>query len=224
MRVNLVHKVKHRLTAHFSRFQLGKRLFVIRGVGQHDHVAAVFGGASEHRRPAYVYVFHNLVEALARHNRLLKRVKVDYNHVYSLDFKLLQTAHMFGIVSFCKQPRVNCGMKRLYPAVETLGKAGNVAYVESFQAGVFKTFLSASRADNLISHCGEPFRRVHDAVFVAYAYQRSFFHDFSSRCIFIGFCTTPPPLSAAARAPFPAPWRRRSPQCRPRPALRAPVQ
>ena len=58
---------------------------------------------------------------------------------------------------------VHLGMKRLYPAIEHLGKTGQIGDVFHFDAGIAQQFGRAAGRDQFDSHAGEFAGELHQA-------------------------------------------------------------
>jgi hypothetical protein len=86
----------------------------------------VLGRGPHHRRAADVDLLDALVGARPRGHRLGERVEVDDHQVERRDVEFLELAHVLGLAPVREDPRVHRRVQRLHPAVEGLGKAGDL--------------------------------------------------------------------------------------------------
>ncbi len=92
-------------------------------------MGVVLGRGAQHGRAADVDHLDRLVVARAAGDRGLERIEVDDQQIDLGDPLRGQCGHMRGVVAPCQQAAVHAGMQRLDPAVEDLGKAGQIRHL-----------------------------------------------------------------------------------------------
>ncbi len=131
--------------------QLFRQRRVVIGRDNDGHVLKIFGGGTNHRRAADVYLLDGLFErdALAARDCLLKGVEVDDDEINQLDAVLFGGAHVLGVVAHGEERAVNARVERLDATVHHFGKAGHVRHVTHFDSGLAQSPRRPARAQNL---------------------------------------------------------------------------
>lgn len=87
-----------------------------------------FGGGPHHRRPADINLLDAVVDTGAGFDGLAERIQVDYNEFESLDPELLEGRGVLGLAQVSQQPGMHSWVQCLDPAIEHLGKAGQLLH------------------------------------------------------------------------------------------------
>ena len=76
---------------------------------------------------------------------------------------------MFRLAAHVKDAAVNFGMKRLHPAIQHFGKAGEIGDVADLDAGIAQQLGRAAGGDQFDAHFRQPAREFGQSCLVGYA-------------------------------------------------------
>ena len=133
----------------------------------------VLSRATHHRWPADVDLLDDLVGDAAPGRGFAKRIQVRHHEVERLDAELGQLAHMLGLAGVGQQPGVHLRVQRLHPAVEALGKSGEVFDLQHGDPGLGQHRSRRSGRDDLHAGSSEPAAEFDDARLVVDADERA---------------------------------------------------
>ena len=117
---------------------LGEHRVVIGGVGYNRHEIAVLRGGADQRHPANIDALNTILGAGSRGDRLGKRIEVADDEVDRRDPPFGEYRKIVRPVAPRQEARMDRRMKRLHPAVEHLGEAGNRRHLGDRQPGCRK--------------------------------------------------------------------------------------
>ncbi len=108
--------------------------------------------------------------------RLLEGIEVDHDQVDRRDAVSLGLAAVLLVVAEEKKAAVDLGVQRLHPAVEHLGKAGQVRDVADFQPGAAQGGGGAAGGDERVAGGDQAPGEIDQAGFVRDGEKRAFGH------------------------------------------------
>ena len=143
---------------------------VVRGRGHHCHVLKILGRRADHRGSANIDVLDELLERHACLGcSLLKRVKIDHNHVDGLDAMLGHGATVRGILAPVQDAAVHFGVQGFDPPIEHFRKAGEFGNVFYADPRVAQQLGRAAGRNKFHTHAGELAGEVHQSRLVRHA-------------------------------------------------------
>ena len=154
------------------RTPLGEQAGILRGVGEHRHIAPVFGRAAHHGRATDVDVFDRVFQrAVGACHRGFKRIKVHHQHVDGVNALLGQGLHVGGHIAPRQQTAVHVGMQRFDAAIEHFGKTRAFGDLGHGQAGLGQQACGTAGGDQAHTKCVQPLGQFDYTGFVGYRNQ-----------------------------------------------------
>ena len=134
-------------------------LRVHRRIGDDGDVGVVLGRGAHHGRAADIDLLHALLRRGAAGGGLLERVQVGHEQLERGDLTLAELLAVRGLPHVGEQPGVHRRMEGLDPAVEALGKAGQVLHPGHRHARGTDRRRGAAGADDLDPGTGQCLRQ-----------------------------------------------------------------
>ena len=106
----------------------GEHTVIAERVGHHRHAGMVLRRRPHHRRAADVDLLDALVDARAGVDRLAERIQVDHYQLERRDPEFFERRGVLGLAQIGEQPGVHARVQGLDPAVEHLGKTGDLLH------------------------------------------------------------------------------------------------
>ena len=135
--------------------QRGDDLGVRRRLDDDGDGRMVLRRGAHHRGSADVDLLHALVRTRTAGHGLGEGIEVDDDEVERLDAQLAQLVLVLGLAQVGEDARVHLRVQRLHPAVETLGKAGQVLDRGHRYAGLAQPGRRRAGRDHLDPGLGE---------------------------------------------------------------------
>ena len=82
---------------------------------------------------------------------------------------LAHRGHVLRLAAHVENAAVNFGMKRLHPAIQHFGKAGEIGDVADFDTGIAQQLGRAAGRDQIDAHVRQSARKLGQPCFIGYA-------------------------------------------------------
>ncbi len=151
-------------------FDLGQHAIVVGRIDHHGHALVVLGRRTHHGRAADVDVLDDVLEGSTPRDGLAEGIEVDHHEVDGVDAVI---AHLFAVLvgGAAKDAAVHARVQGLDPAIEHLGKAGEVAHVLHGDLGLAQRTRGAASGENLDAQLGQALAEIQNAFLVRYRNQ-----------------------------------------------------
>ncbi len=143
---------------------------VVRRRSDDGNILKILCRRAHHRRPANVDVLNDVFELRPRlGGGLLEGVEIDHHHVDGLDAVRADGGAMLRLAANVQNAAMHLGMKRLHPAIEHLGEAGEFGDIFHRDARLAQQFGGAAGRNQFHAHRRQAAREVHQPCFIGNA-------------------------------------------------------
>ncbi|MNE38242.1 hypothetical protein D3C80_1321350 [compost metagenome] len=152
-----------------------KHIGIIGRIHNHTDKSMVLRRRTQHRRSADIDILDRfLVGHIRLGNRLRERIQIHHHQVDVTETKLRHLTRMLLVVTNSQQAAVYGRMKGFDPSVHNFREARYIGDADNRYAFISQKCASAACGDNFYAQCRQLAAKIHDALFVRYADQRSF--------------------------------------------------
>ena len=157
---------------HFSQHNA-----VVGRIDDHDHVAVVLGGRTQHGRATDVDVLNCIFQrALLFGDGLLERVQIDHDHVDLRNIVLFQFRDVLGEIATGQDAAVHFRVQRLDAAIEHFRETGVIGHFRDRHAIFLQQLGGAASGQDVHAQLVQRAREIEHAGLVGYGNESLFDH------------------------------------------------